>query len=175
MVKTELPVLSFQDDDGVMKEYYITGRFSYENRDYIALIPQDRNGGTVELFRCSDGGGDKIKIENITSDIELEEASKIYHNLLQSENNFISEQEPDESKVISIPDADGVYHDCEIISTFNYNDIDYIALMPIKANKDGSASIMLYSYYTTSLDMNQIIYFSMRYRLFYMMRYEVIF
>jgi uncharacterized protein YrzB (UPF0473 family) len=146
MINTELPALSISDDNGVLKEYYVLAKFNHKEYSYVALTRQDGNGDIIELFRCTDGGGDVIHIENIVSDTELEEVSRICQNLLESET------EEQENIVISISDESGNQLDCEIINTFVYNGNDYIAVMPIEQNDDENIHIMLFAYSVTIAD-----------------------
>lgn len=72
----------FYDESGKAMEFIIQGKFSIDENDYIAMIPANEENPYVYILRITfDENGEEV-LEGIDDD-ELEEASKIYEELLQ--------------------------------------------------------------------------------------------
>jgi len=146
--------------DGKENKYIVLNKFTVGSQDYIALKPYESNENLVELFRYTTDGDNNSKISNIETDEELYEAKNVFEQIyvaaFESEANkaqpaVLSMEKPD-SAVISVPDNNGINHDCEIIQTFAFNSKNIIALMPLETNGYGTMNIQLYEYHISSQD-----------------------
>lgn len=64
----------------------------------------------------------------------------------------LSNEEP---FVISLTDKDGNNTDCTIITTFEHNNRDYIALMPHEQDENNKFNILLFRYKKASLNESE--------------------
>jgi len=151
------------DVEGNNHKYYIICRFYAMDREYIALAPQS-GGNVVELFRCIEDEDGKINVEDIFSDMEFESVKDAYQKIAAEEINNI---EDSKDTTIIITRDDGSECVCNIVSLFEYDSKDYIALMPLEpigssnedlgdeadARRAANFQIVLYGY--TSYDDNR--------------------
>lgn len=82
-------VLQIKDEAGEEHSYRILTVFEVGSRkqQYIALIPTEPNNGNefeIELYRCKEEG-EGIIIDNIRSDMEMQEVKQEFEKLLDDE------------------------------------------------------------------------------------------
>ncbi|MCL1807258.1 MAG: DUF1292 domain-containing protein [Oscillospiraceae bacterium] len=72
--------LSFPGTDGVTREWQVIDSFRLRDREYIALLPLEAEGGgeiNIHLFRLerlTQDGAEGVSIVSIASDMEYDEA-----------------------------------------------------------------------------------------------------
>jgi len=138
------------DSEGANRAYNVICRFSSMDREYIALAPQVEEN-VVELFRYVEDEDGNVSVEDIASDMEFETITEAFHKISEQElGELLSESEEDTTVVITRDD--GSECTCNIISLFEYDGKDYIALMPLEdireLDGDGKTNlqIVLYGY-----------------------------
>ena len=145
MPDNEIAALSIIGEDGIEYNYYVVCRFTVGVRDYIALAPQDSSDNQIELYRCTDNEDGNFQLSNITSDFELDDVKREYSKIIENEQSKLPGQDNGIDDVITIIDSDGAERTCEVVTAFDYEGLDYIALMPLDC--PDSPTIELFAYH----------------------------
>jgi len=133
-------ILTLTDTEGQELKYYIVLRFNAENRGYIALTPQSGTRDVIELFKCSDVGDDII-VTNIASNFELDIAKREYDKLIAQESSDLLSDYSDNSITLHLEDGSDCI--CDIISMFNFEGSDFIAVLPLEAVEADGGSLQI--------------------------------
>ena len=72
--------LTLEDDTELI--CHVLGNFDVDDREYIALLPEDTD--EVLIYRYHEDG-ESIDIENIEDDAEFERASEVFQSILDDE------------------------------------------------------------------------------------------
>lgn len=72
-------------EDGSELVCSILAIFPCNKKEYIALLPQNKEGEDIYLYRFIDHGNDDIELIDITDDDEFDAASDAFDELLDSE------------------------------------------------------------------------------------------
>ena len=148
MPDNEIAALSIIGEDSIEYNYYVVCRFTANGHGYIALTPQDSSGSKIELYRCTDNEDGNLQLSNITSDFELDDVKREYGKMIGNEPIGISWQNNGIDDVITITDSDGAGRTYEVVTVFNYEGLDCIALMPLECpDSPASPTIELFAYH----------------------------
>jgi len=130
-IKDENRELIITDIKGDAYKYYIICRFQTMNKEYIALAPQTGEN-VVELFRCFEDDKGKIGVADVVSDMELDAVKEAYRKINANEvDELLLEDSKDTTLIIKRDDGSECV--CEIVSLFEYDSKDFIALMPLES------------------------------------------
>lgn len=76
--------------DGQEREYEVVGSFSWDEKDYLALIPMEGGDGGVQLLGFHAGPEDEVILDPIEDDEEYAEAAEVFEDLF---NGWIDREE----------------------------------------------------------------------------------
>ncbi|MDR3242963.1 MAG: DUF1292 domain-containing protein [Clostridiales Family XIII bacterium] len=127
----ETKYISLKSADGSEVKYEIQDVFAFEDKEYIALLPE---GGVNDYyFYVYEGNDEESYLSEIEDSGELERVKEEF-NRLKEETEYISLEFDNGSKV-----------KCEILGVFVLGDKEYIALLP----EGGTEDLYLYGYEET--------------------------
>jgi len=145
-MQNKMAAITITYPNGQQVDYYILCRFWINEREYIALSPQDDGIGTIELYRFEITGED-IRISTITSDYELDNIRSEYYKIMEHER-FETEQSAINNVYTTLTDECGNESVCQIIKTFKYNSHQILAAIPFEDTANTVPKIQLFFYQT---------------------------
>lgn len=77
-------VVTLEFDDGREQECFVEGVFDVGDRDYIALVPDDRSGD-VYIYKYIEGEGDDYRLEEETDAAKFAAAVREYEEIVGHE------------------------------------------------------------------------------------------
>lgn len=76
--------ITLEYDDGTELECEILGVFEAEDKEYIALLPQD-DSDDVYIYGYKETGDDEFELIDIEEDAEFETAVAVFEELMEEE------------------------------------------------------------------------------------------
>ncbi len=81
----EIDVITLEFDDGEEVECEILGVFDFEEKEYIALVPDD-DSGDVYIYGYKETGDEEFSLEDIEDEKEFEAAAAEFEKLMEQAN-----------------------------------------------------------------------------------------
>lgn len=78
----EMEIMHLSLDDGTDIDCYVLGVFDVNDKEYIALVPEDSED--VLLYRYSETE-EGVELDNIEDDAEYEEVGKVFDEIFEEE------------------------------------------------------------------------------------------